>query len=266
MASPREYEVVTPFQECLGRLRGLTRMTQKQLATRSGTSHASVNRWELGAGRPKIDNVELLGRALETEGVPDATKLLIAAHRRTVEGTGLPEWAQDLESIERSARHVTIVTPAMVPGYLQCPALAREIFRAGMPGASDEDLGHLVELRTERLGALCDLHVTAIFPAAAIACLPELLRCAQAAYLIEWAESRRVAIHLVPEGSGLLVPASPLMIFRLSTGDIAVVSDHADGNVVHDESHHGRLTGESTWALAASLPAALSMDVLRKLA
>ncbi|MEU2944109.1 Scr1 family TA system antitoxin-like transcriptional regulator [Nocardiopsis alba] len=263
--SPQQ-KVVTPFQECLVKLRSLTRMTQRQLANRSGTSHASVNRWELGKGTPKRDNAELLGRALETEGVPNASKLLIAALRRTIEGNGLPEWAQDLESIERSARHVTTVTPAMVPGYLQCPSLAREIFRAGMPGASDEDLSHLVDLRTERLGTLPELNVTAIFPAAAIACLSEPLRRAQASYLIKWAESGRAAIHLVPEGSGLLVPASPLMLFRLSTGDIAVVSDHADGNVVHDESHHDRLTGEATWALAASLPVALSLDVLRKLA
>lgn len=266
MTTPHEREVVTPFQECLGKLRGLTRMTQKQLASRSGTSHASVNRWEIGNGTPKIDNVELLGRALEKEGVPDATRLLMTAHRRTVEGSGLPEWAQNLKSIERTARHVTIVTPAMVPGYLQCPALAREIFRAGMPGASDEDLAQLVALRTERLSALTELHVTAIFPAAAITCLSESLRRAQASYLMEWVETRRVAIHLVPEGSSLLVPASPLMIFRPSAGDIAVVSDHADGNVVHEEPQHDRLTGESTWALAASLPAALSMDILRKLA
>lgn len=248
------------------RLRSSTRITQRQLASRSGTSHASVNRWELGRGTPKRDNVEILGRALEMEGVPNATKLLLAALRRTLEGTGLPEWAQDLESIERSARHVTIVTPAMVPGYLQCPALAEAIFRAGMPGASAEEIRRLVDLRTERLGALPDLSVTAIFPAAAITCLSESLRREQAAYLIKWAESGRVAIHLVPEGSALLVPASPLMLFRLVTGDIAAVSDHADGNVVHKESHHDRLAGEVTWALAASLPVALSLDVLRKLA
>ncbi|MES0835740.1 Scr1 family TA system antitoxin-like transcriptional regulator [Nocardiopsis tropica] len=251
--------ILTPFQEDLIKFRELAGLTQRQLADRSQTSHSSVNRWERGTGTPKRDNVALLDSALGAQGV------LLAAWRRTTEGTGLPDWARDLESIERTARHLTAITPAMVPGLLQCPAVARAVFRAGLPGASPGDLARLVALRTERLKELPDMDVTAVFPAAAVAGLPADLRQAQAVYLLEWAATGRVSLHLVPQGATLLVPASPLMLFRLGTGDLAVVSDHADGNVIHEDTSHDRLSGEVTAALAASLPVGLSLDELRKM-
>jgi hypothetical protein len=123
----------------------------------------------------------------------------------------------------------------------------------------------LVALRTERLKELPDMDVTAVFPAAAVAGLPADLRQAQAVYLLDWAATGRVSLHLVPQGATLLVPASPLMLFRLGTGDLAVVSDHADGNVIHEDTSHDRLSGEVTAALAASLPVGLSLDELRKM-
>lgn len=256
--------IATPFQETLARLRAQTPLTQKQLAHRSGTSTSSVNRWEMGNGTPKRDNVEQVGSALERAGVPRARSLLLAALRRTTDGSALPEWAQDLDSIEQVAQHVTVVTPAMVPGYLQSPELAGAIFRAGMPGATPDTVDRLVAVRTKQLGELSDLAVTAVFPAAALTCLPEDIRRAQAQYLIEWVETGRVALHLVPDGMALLVPAAPVMVFRLRTGDTAITSDHADGNFVYDDSRHARVSGEVTAALAASLPHPLSLDILRK--
>jgi hypothetical protein len=124
----------------------------------------------------------------------------------------------------------------------------------------------LADVRTIKApyGELPDLAVTAVFPAAALVCLPEHLRSAQAQYFIEWVETGRVTLHLVPEGMTLLVPAAPVMVFRLRTGDTAITSDHADGNFVYDESRHARVSGEMTAALAASLPHPLSVDILRK--
>ncbi|MEE2036948.1 Scr1 family TA system antitoxin-like transcriptional regulator [Nocardiopsis sp. CT-R113] len=249
----------TPFQECLAKFRELAGLTQQQLADRSRTSHSSVNRWKGGSGTPKKDNVALLDEALGAQGA------LLAAWRRTTEGTGLPEWARDLVSIERSARHLTLVTPALVPGYLQSSEVSRGVFRTAHPLATAEDLARLVKLRTERLGELSDLEVIAVFPVAAVSGLPASLRRTQAAYLLEWVETGRVAVHLVPEGTILLGPTSPLMLFRLRTGELAVVSDHADGNVIHEEPTHDRLSSQATSALAASLPLALSLDVLRTL-
>jgi transcriptional regulator with XRE-family HTH domain len=247
------------FSEALGRYREMAGLTQAQLAVRSKTAHSSVNRWEKGGSLPKRDNAERLDAALDAKGQ------LLAAWRRSTTGTGLPEWARDIDAIERGARNLAIAAPTLVPGILQCEEYARTNFRAGHPLAAPEELDKLVALRCDRLAELVDLTVTAIFPALAVTSMPENIRRAQAAHLLHWVDTGRVTVHLVPEGTVLLVPTAPLMLFTLRSGDLAVVSDHAGGNVTLDSDTHIRMTTSYTTALAASLPVALSLDILRNL-
>lgn len=254
-----EYVAPNDFAEALARLREVAGLTQLQLAKRSQTAHSSVNRWEKGGSLPKRDNVEALDESLQADGV------LLAAWRAVTTGNGLPEWARSLDAIERSARQVTIVAPALVPGLLQCPDVARGVFRAAHPLATSDDLDRLVALRTGRLKELPELEVTAVFPVTAVSALAEPFRRAQALHLMEWVETGRVGVHLVPEGTTLLAPSAPLMLFRLTSGELAAVSDHADGNVIHEDSSHDRLSSQATAALAASLPLTFSLEVLRKL-
>lgn len=249
----------TLFSEALTKFRELAGLTQLQLATRSGTAHSSINRWEKGGSLPKRDNAERLDTALNTNGE------LFAAWRRSATGSGLPEWARDLDAIERGARQLSIAAPTLVPGYLQCPEYARAVFRTGDPLATTEELDQLIELRCGRLANLEDLQVTAVFPTTAVSGVPDTVRRPQIEHLRQWSSTGRVAIHLVPEGTTLLVPTSPLMIFKLRSGERAVVSDHAGGNVVHEADVHDRMTSRFTSALAASLPAPLSLEVLGNL-
>jgi transcriptional regulator with XRE-family HTH domain len=249
----------TSFSETLARYREMAGLTQLQLAARSKTAHSSVNRWEKGGSLPKRDNVERLDAALDAKGQ------LLAAWRRSTSGTGLPEWARDIDAIERGARQLSIVAPTLVPGILQCEDYARAVFRAGHPLATPEELAQLVALRCDRLDELTDLTVTAVFPATAVASMPERIRRAQATHLLKWAESGRVDVHLVPDGTALLVPTSPLMLFTLRSGDTAVTSDHAAGVAMVEVDFHDRMTAFLTSALAASLPVTLSLDILRNL-
>ncbi|WP_017569122.1 helix-turn-helix domain-containing protein [Nocardiopsis halotolerans] len=252
MSDPPFRDLVTTFRELQG-------LTQEQLAARLGCSAASVSRWVNGQSLPHRPIAEKLDKELGANGK------LVAAWRQATTGQALPEWARDLAAIERAARQLTIVAPALVPGLLQCPEVARGVFRTAHPLASVKELDRLVALRTGRLEELPELEVTAVFPVAAVSGLPGALRRAQVSYLIEWIETGRVAVHLVPEGTTLLGPSAPLMLFRLESGELAVVSDHADGNVFHEDGTHDRLSSQATTALAASLPLALSLDVLRKL-
>nr|WP_141924783.1 helix-turn-helix transcriptional regulator [Haloactinospora alba] len=247
------------FAESLMRFRELAGFTQLQLASRSGTAHSSVNRWENGGSLPKRDNAERMDAALGANGE------LVAAWRRSTTGTGLPAWARDLDAIERGALQLSIATPSLVPGYLQCEEYARAVFRAGLPLASPDEIDRLVELRCGRLAELGELQVTAVFPVSAVSGVSESIRRAQVEYLLKWADTERVSVHLVPEGTALMVPTSPLMVFTLRSGERAVVSDHADGNVVHESDTHDRITSWFTSALAASLPVTHSLEVLGKL-
>ena len=249
----------TLFSETLTKFRELAGITQLQLAKRSGTAHSSVNRWEKGGSLPKRDNVERLDSALEAEGA------LFEAWRRSMSGTGLPEWARDLDVIERSARQLSIATPTLVPGYLQCEAYARFVFSSGQPLATPEELDQLTKLRCERLEELADLSVTAVFPLTALTGVPEDVAKQQVRHLLSWAESERITLHAVPSGASLVVPTSPIMLFRLRSGELVITSDHADGSVTLTSDTHERVSALFTAALAASLPAELSLTALKEL-
>ncbi|MGW9349017.1 helix-turn-helix domain-containing protein [Nocardiopsis flavescens] len=245
------------FAETLIRLREVAGLTQQQLAKRSNTGHSSVNRWENGKNPPKRDNAESLDKALGANGE------LMSAWLAATTGNGLPEWARDIEGIERAARRVTIATPALVPGMLQCPDYARAVFTAGQPDTDSAEIQRLVDLRCGRLQELAELQVTAVFPLGAVAHMPPTIRAAQTAALLSWCETGRVKVQVIPHGTLVLVPAAPLMHYRLRSGESAIVSDHADGALVYGMESGDRLTGQITAALAAALPESLSIEALR---
>ncbi|WP_436851749.1 Scr1 family TA system antitoxin-like transcriptional regulator [Nocardiopsis dassonvillei] len=247
------------FAQALTEHRELAGLTRAQVAALAHVSPSTITRWEQGEATPQRDNAESLDKALGAGG-----KLREAW--RSVKGRGgLPEWARDLDAIERAARHVSLISPSLVPGMLQSESYARAVFRAGQPLASPEDLARLVSVRCERLAALEELDVTAVFPASAVSGLPEPIRKDQAAHLVKWMDSGRVAVHLVPEGSALLVPASPLMLYALRSGERVIASDHAGGTVICAADMHDAMAALGTAALAASLPVTLSREALEPL-
>ncbi|GAA1462978.1 hypothetical protein GCM10009603_33900 [Nocardiopsis exhalans] len=195
----------------------------------------------------------------------EASGRLLAAWRAQNSRTGWPEWARDLASIETAARHVTLVTSAGVPGMLQAPEYATEVFRAGSPMASAEDLASLVTLRCERLSALPELRVTAVFPATAVGGLSPSLQSAQAKHLLAWAETGRVTVCLAPLGTSMIVPVAPLMNYRLRSGERIIASDHADGTVLLTADATERVDAVVTAALTTALPVASSLEYLESL-
>ncbi|WP_235432085.1 Scr1 family TA system antitoxin-like transcriptional regulator [Nocardiopsis sp. RV163] len=84
--------------------------------------------------------------------------------------------------------------------------------------------------------------------------------------LLDLVKTGRVRIHLVPEGTILLGVTSPMLVFRLRTGETVISSDHVDGNVIYDADRNGRLTTLITGAMAEALPARLSLEALKDLA
>lgn len=247
------------FSNTLTKFREGAGLTQKQLAKRANVSPSSVNRWEHGASVPKLDNAEMLETALQTGGN------LLSAWRAHHNGTGLPEWARDLAASETAARSVFLLTAAGVPGMLQCESYAHTVFRAGRPLSGPKDLAHLVALRCGRLAELPELEVTAVFPATAVGGLPPAIRRDQAVHLLKWSETGRVTLLLAPPGAAMTVPAAPLMIYRLQSGERVLATDHADGTVVLTADAAERVDALATASLASAMPAASSLEYLENL-
>jgi len=249
-----------PFHEVLTTYRELSGLTQQQLASHLGCSAASVSRWARGHALPFRETVEQLDQLLEAAGK------VIHAWRTAKSGKSTPEWARPLMNIETRARHVQAASPALVPGYLQSPLYAGAVFRAWHPAASDAEIARLAQIRTERLGQLPELRITAVFPLYGIAGFDTSVRTEQARHLVELAELGRVRIHLVPQGSILLSVTSPVLVFRLDSGETVISSDHIDGNVIYDADRNDRLAALVTGAMAEGLPARLSLEALKELA
>ncbi|GAB3750537.1 helix-turn-helix domain-containing protein [Nocardiopsis nanhaiensis] len=246
----------TVFSEELARSREALGLSQTELAVSAGLSLSSLNRWEKGGSLPRRENAERLDKLLQAEG------RLISRFSEAKDGFTLPPWARDLSSIESEARTVDVVAPVLVPGYLQAPSYAREVFRASRPWAPDAEVERLVRLRCQRLEQLPEVRVTAVFPVSGLAAFSEQVRLEQVDTLRGWIGSGRVRIHLVPAGSLMVVPTAPVMIFRFESGEIAVSSDHATGSVLADASMHPRVLSMVSTALAAALPADMSLQLL----
>ncbi|MFE3459803.1 Scr1 family TA system antitoxin-like transcriptional regulator [Nocardiopsis aegyptia] len=249
-----------PFHDVLTTYRELAGLTQQQVASHLGCSAASVSRWACGHALPFRETTEQLDQLLSAQGK------LISAWRLAKSGKSTPEWARPLMNIEARARHVQAASPALVPGYLQSPSYAAAVFRAWYPAASDQDIARLARIRTERLPQLPQLRVTAVFPIYGIASFDDTVRKEQAQHLTTLAEEGRVRIHLVPEGSILLSVTSPVLVFRLDSGETVISSDHIDGNVVYDADRNDTLSALVTGAMADALPTRLSLEALKDLA
>ncbi|MFD3688250.1 Scr1 family TA system antitoxin-like transcriptional regulator [Nocardiopsis sp. NPDC058631] len=249
-----------PFHEVLTTYRELSGLTQQQLAGHLGCSAASVSRWACGHALPFRETAEQLDQLLEAGGK------VIHAWRTAKSGKSTPEWARPLMNIETRARHVQAASPALVPGYLQSPLYAGAVFRAWHPAASDAEIAHLARIRTERLGQLPELRITAVFPLYGIASFDAAVRTEQARHLVELAEQGRVRIHLVPQGAILLSVTSPVLVFRLDSGETVISSDHIDGNVIYDADRNDKLAALVMGAMADALPARLSLEALKELA
>jgi transcriptional regulator with XRE-family HTH domain len=252
--------VEPPFPDALTKFRELSGLSQKQLASRVAASVASVSRWTNGHSLPKLPMAEVLDRELGANG------RLLAAWREATTGALWPEWARSIRHIELDARSVQIVSPIIVPGYLQSASYASAVFRSGWPFASDEEIARLTKVRAEVFGQLSRLRIKAVFPMTALTGVDEEIRKEQVAHLLALSGSGRVEVHLVPEGSILMEPPSPMMAFRLNSGEQVITSDNADGNVIHASHAHERLHALITGALAVALPARLSLEALRELA
>ncbi|GAA4927396.1 hypothetical protein GCM10023224_02980 [Streptomonospora halophila] len=250
----------TGFGANLAKLRELSGLTQRQLAMRIGGSASSLSRWESGTITPKRADVERLDETLSAGG------RLVRTWETEASGSQLPPWMRAVGSLEDKALSIDTFTLSTVPGLVQSYAFAREVFRAGRPTATAQELDKLARARVERYERLTrtsDPFVTAVFPEFALGWAPEHVRIEQAKALLELAQRERTSIHIVPNGTLLLSVTSAVHVYRLGDGAVVAASDHGNGNLVYDTaSHAARIDGFIRDALTRALPETHTVTLL----
>lgn len=191
---------------------------------------------------------------------------LLRTGQAVTSGSQLPPRMRAVGALEDKAVSIDTVTVSTVPGLVQSYRFAREVFRAGHPAASAQDVDKLARLRVERYERLVngnDPFVTVVFPEFALRWVPRDVRVDQVRSLLAFARRDKTAIHVVPEGSLLLSLSAPVQLYRLSDGTTVAASDHADGNQVYDTpAQAAKMSGLVRDALRRALPEPLTVTLL----
>jgi transcriptional regulator with XRE-family HTH domain len=129
----------------LRRRRVAAGMSQDQLGQAINFSAALVGRVEVGERMPSPDLAGRCDDVLATGG-------LFAHLRQSMDSDmhAYPAWFREFVEREREAASIREFSALAIPGLLQTGDYARELFRAGRPADSDEEISERVAARLER--------------------------------------------------------------------------------------------------------------------
>src|SRR5215469_10458263 len=144
----------------LRRLRAGVGLTREEVTERTGINEATLYRLEVAKARPQTRTLMAL---LELYGVTDEDHRaeLLALARQSDEQSWLRSFPSELPeayttyiSFEAEARSLLNYECLFVPGLLQTEDYARAALQRGMPAATKEEIGRLVEARMSRQAVL----------------------------------------------------------------------------------------------------------------
>ena len=175
--------------------------SQDALAAKLGFDRTVITKAESGDRPPSPDVLTAWCRAcgLDEELWAGLTRLA-----RNADGP-VPTWLEDWLEIEGKAHTLHIWQPLIIPGLLQTPAYARELFLAA--GADEMRAGELVEVRLERQSIYDQAEppqVVAILDESALHRLigSPAIMSDQVSHLASMAERPNVMIQIVPATRG----------------------------------------------------------------
>ncbi|MGW6356560.1 helix-turn-helix domain-containing protein [Streptomyces sp. NPDC055092] len=191
----------TSYGEELRRRREAAGFTQEELSARAIMSRTHIAHIEAGRRRPSLEDARRLDQVLRTGGVfenflPTQGEGSVAEH-----------FAEALE-LERQATVIRTYAPKLVPGMLQTEAYAREVLQSGFPPKTDEERDSLLVTRLARARVLDDFKspVTWFLLDEAVLRRPvggPTVMCEQLRHIVEFGESRRIRVHVLPFSVGL---------------------------------------------------------------
>lgn len=144
----------------LRRLRAEAGLTREEVSGRTGINEATLYRLEVAKARPQARTLTAL---MDLYGVTDAEQRgeLLALARQSAEQSWLRSFPAELPeayttyiSFEGEARSLLNYECLFIPGLLQTEAYARAALQRGMPTATKEEIGRLLEARISRQAVL----------------------------------------------------------------------------------------------------------------
>ncbi len=135
-------------------------LTREEVAERTGINEATLYRLEVAKARPQTRTLMAL---LELYGVTNAERRteLLALARQSDEQSWLQSFPSELPeayttyiSFEGEARSLLNYECLFIPGLLQTEDYARAALQRGMPTATKDEIGRLVEARMSRQAIL----------------------------------------------------------------------------------------------------------------
>ncbi|MBU7597918.1 helix-turn-helix transcriptional regulator [Streptomyces sp. P38-E01] len=142
-----------PLAEELRSRRQTLDWTQDRLARQLGCSESLVAHWEAGRRTPSIQFCKLLDQALSTNGLFE---------RFRSDKPFAPHFNKAAKAEQRAIR-IEEFSPVFVPGLLQTPDYAREVFRGGRLRSPKDELDKKVVRRVARGKILDSEEVESLF-------------------------------------------------------------------------------------------------------
>ncbi|WP_433326928.1 Scr1 family TA system antitoxin-like transcriptional regulator [Spirillospora sp. CA-294931] len=216
-------------------LRKQQRTSQAAVGSLVGADHKTVSNWEAQRNHPPVDALRTLDTEWKTGGLLEA----LHHYAKTMQAPAKFLAVVEYESL---ANVIRINGVAFIPGLLQTPEYARDVFTmAGTP-----DVEGQVTQRVERQAVLTREdapYVSILLSEVALVVVPAHLRTGQVEKLIEIADLPNVSLRLVPVDAGLQVGLEGAFhLFSTAEREVGFVETPARGRLVTEMDDLRRLT------------------------
>ncbi|GHJ35139.1 helix-turn-helix transcriptional regulator [Streptomyces sp. TS71-3] len=242
---------------------GLTQVALGELVVLSPSMIAHI---EAGRRKPQLEDARRLDRVLNTGGF----------FERYLDSLDVVEVADHFVAAleaEQTAIAISEYAVSLVPGILQTPAYAREVYRTSQPNPIPSEIDKLVVNRVRRAEILKDpLSPTMWFVLNENVIRTEVggpkAMAEQLQHILALAHGGRILVQVVPRSSGAhACMNSMLSLMRFDDSpDLAYVEGLYTGNLIDDPAMVQKCKDAYDLARASALSPDASQDLLGKVA
>lgn len=264
----------------LRRLRTVAGLTREDVAERTRINEATLYRLEVARARPQTRTLMTL---LDLYGVDDdlRAELLDLSRRSSEEGwlqsfpNELPEPYPTYISFEGEARSLLNYECLFVPGLLQTEGYARAALQRGMPNATKDEVGRLLEARLGRQAVFAKEPPPRLWAIVDEAALHRpvggvQVMEAQLQRLVESADEPHVTLQVLPyDVGGHPGMAGSFMILRFgepSVSDVVYIESQAGDLFLESEADLARFATIFEHLRALALPPEGSVSLIQQIA